>query len=133
MMRDAKSKIIPVTENNDLNIVSGQAIARSEFGISGGLFWSPKGNYLAFYQKDETKVHDYPLLNINDTPGSLNLTKYPMAGQTSETARVGIYNTKNLKTVYISTQNDQDGYLTNVSFSPDEKYNYLVSSKGCWD
>ena len=126
MMRDAKSKIIPVTENNDLNIVSGQAIARSEFGISGGLFWSPKGNYLAFYQKDETKVHDYPLLNINDTPGSLNLTKYPMAGQTSETARVGIYNTKNLKTVYISTQNDQDGYLTNVSFSPDEKYLFVA-------
>ena len=126
MMRDAKSKIIPVTENNDLNIVSGQAIARSEFGISGGLFWSPKGNYLAFYQKDETKVHDYPLLNINDTPGSLNLTKYPMAGQTSETALVGIYNTKNLKTVYISTQNDQDGYLTNVSFSPDEKYLFVA-------
>ena len=126
MMRDAKSKIIPVTENNDLNIVSGQAIARSEFGISGGLFWSPKGNYLAFYQKDETKVHDYPLLNINDTTGSLDLTKYQMAGQTSETARVGIYNTKNLKTVYISTQNDQDGYLTNVSFSPDEKYLFVA-------
>ena len=126
MMRDANSKILHVTQNNDPNIVSGQAIARSEFGISGGLFWSPKGKYLAFYQKDESKVHDYPLLDINDTPGSLNLTKYPMAGQASETARVGVYNTKSLKTVYIRTQNDEDGYLTNVSFSPDEKYLFVA-------
>ena len=126
MMRDANSKILPVTQNNDPNIVSGKAIARSEFGISGGLFWSSKGNYLAFYQKDESKVHNYPLLDINETPGSLNVTKYPMAGQTSEKARVGIYNTNSLKTVYIETQNDDDGYLTNVSFTPDEKYLFVA-------
>ena len=40
-----------VTKNSDKNIVSGQSIARNEFGISGGIFWSNKGNYLAFYQK----------------------------------------------------------------------------------
>jgi dipeptidyl-peptidase-4 len=32
-----------VTDNADASIVSGQAIARSEFGITGGLFWSPNG------------------------------------------------------------------------------------------
>ena len=40
MMRDATSKVVPVTSNSDPNIVSGQAIARSEFGITEGLFWS---------------------------------------------------------------------------------------------
>jgi len=48
---------IRVTDNEDKNVVSGQAIARSEFGITGGLFWSPDGGALAFYQKDETNVH----------------------------------------------------------------------------
>lgn len=47
-----------VTNNTDKNIVSGQAIARYEFGISKGTFWSPDGNLLAFYQKDETDVTD---------------------------------------------------------------------------
>jgi dipeptidyl-peptidase-4 len=32
-----------VTKNADKNIVSGQSIARNEFGISGGIFWSSKG------------------------------------------------------------------------------------------
>lgn len=119
-------KVISVTQNKDENIVSGQAIARSEFGITDGLFWSPKGKYLAFYEKDESKVHNYPLLDINQTPGALNSIKYPMAGQKSEKARVGIFNTANQKTVFIETLKDPEGYLTNISFTPDEKYLFVA-------
>src|SRR5690606_23734643 len=68
-IKTAAGKTIAVTKNDDKNIVSGQAIARSEFGITNGIFWSPTGNLLAFYQKDESDVADYPLLNIIPTPG----------------------------------------------------------------
>ena len=54
-INDKKEKIA-VTNNSDKNIVSGQSISRNEFGISGGIFWSPKSSFLAFYQKDETDV-----------------------------------------------------------------------------
>ena len=110
-----------VTKNKDKNIVSGQSIARNEFGISGGVFWSNNGNYLAFYQKNETNVHNYPLLDINATPGELVSIKYPMAGQKSEEPRVGIYNLKSKKTVYISPRGAKDDYFTNLTFTPDEK------------
>lgn len=115
-------KTIQVTNFSDKNIVSGQAIARSEFGISGGLFWSPNGEVLAFYQKDETDVHDYPLLDINDTPGVLKSIKYPMAGQKSEKPKVGIYNVNTKNLVYISPKGASDDYLTNLTFTPDNKY-----------
>ena len=114
-------EVVAVAENEDANIVSGQAIARSEFGISQGIFWSPKGNLLAFYQKDETEVADYPLLNIIPTPGELVSIKYPMAGQKSERPKVGIYNLATKKTVYISPTGNVDDYLTNLSWTPDEK------------
>ena len=109
-----------VTEFKDPNIVAGAAIARSEFGITNGLFWSPKGDAIAFYQKDESKVADYPLLDITVTPGALNEVKYPMAGQGSEYARVGVYR-KGMETpVYLDTDGAQrDQYLTNLSWSPD--------------
>jgi dipeptidyl-peptidase-4 len=115
------SKLV-VTDNADKNIVSGQAIARSEFGISGGLFWSPNGQYLAFYQKDETNVHDYPLLDVNKTPGELISIKYPMAGQSSEKPKVGIYHIGTRQTVFISPKGAEDDYLTNLTFTPDNKY-----------
>ncbi|MEE3145939.1 MAG: DPP IV N-terminal domain-containing protein [Bacteroidota bacterium] len=116
------SNSIAVTNNSDPNIVSGQSIARSEFGITNGLFWSKNGSYLAFYQKDETNVHNYPLLNNSETPGSLMSIKYPMAGQLSEKPRIGIFNTKTGNTVFIRPEGNEDDYLTNLTFTPDEKY-----------
>ena len=111
-----------ITKNIDKNIVSGQSIARNEFGISAGIFWSINGSYLAFYQKNERNVHDYPLLDINSTPGELVSIKYPMAGQSSEEPKIGIYSLKNHKTVYINPRGNKDDYFTNLCFTPDEKY-----------
>lgn len=113
---------LKVTLFEDPNIVSGQSIARNEFGISGGLFWSHSGDKLAFYQKDETNVADYPLLDNSVTPGQLKNIKYPMAGQGSEKPRVGIYDLATKQTVYFSPQNGEDNYLTNLAWSPDGLY-----------
>jgi len=111
-----------VTEIENENIVSGQAIARSEFGITNGLFWSPDGSRLAFYQKDESNVDDYPLLDNSTTPGVLMNIKYPMAGQGSEKARVGIFDLQSKNLVYFEAKNGEENYLTNVSFTPDSKF-----------
>lgn len=111
-----------VTSHTDKNIVAGQSIARNEFGISGGLFWSTNGQYLAFYEKNESEVHDYPLLDISKTPGEAMMIKYPMAGQKSERPKVGVFSLATQKTVYISPKGASDDYLTNVVFTPDNKY-----------
>ncbi|WP_445725590.1 DPP IV N-terminal domain-containing protein [Flavobacterium sp.] len=113
---------IAITNNTDKNIVSGQAIHRSEFGIVKGTFWSPEGNYLAFYQKDDSNVTDYPLVDINTYPASLKNIKYPMAGQGSEKAKIGIYSLDKNKTVYLDIDTSDEHYLTNLSWTPDEKY-----------
>lgn len=113
---------IAVTTNTDKNIVSGQAIHRSEFGIYKGTFWSPLGHFLAFYQKNESNITDYPLVDITSYPASLNNIKYPMAGQGSEKAKIGIYNLKTQKTIYLDIDTSDEHYLTNLSWTPDEKY-----------
>jgi dipeptidyl-peptidase-4 len=67
-------------------------------------------------------VHDYPLLDITKTPGELMSIKYPMAGQASENPRVGIYHIATKQTVFISPKGAKDDYLTNLTFTPDNKY-----------
>jgi dipeptidyl-peptidase-4 len=120
---DAK---LVVTAIENKNIVSGQAIARSEMGITKGTFWSPKGNFLAFYQKDESKVATYPLVDITTTPASLMSIKYPMNGMDSEIAKAGIFDLKTQKTIYLNIDTSDEHYLTNLSWSPDEKYILLA-------
>jgi len=111
-----------ITSITDSNIVSGQAIARYEFGISKGIFWSPKGELLAFYQKDETHVTDYPLVDVTTTPATLKNIKYPMAGQKSELAKIGIYHLATQQTTYLNIDTSDEHYLTNLSWAPDGKH-----------
>ena len=117
---------IVVTTHEDPNIVAGQSIHRNEFGIKNGIFWSNDGNKIAFYEKDESDVHDYPLLNINDTPGQLKSVKYPMAGQKSEYGKVGVYNTESKSLIYLKTVHKKDDYVTNLTWGPKNEFIYIA-------
>lgn len=116
-------KATQTVTNHPEGIVAGQAIARYEFGIGKGTFWSPNGQLLAFYEKDERHVTDYPLVDYSTTPASLNEIKYPMAGSHSEHAACGIYNTNNGNTVYLQIQRLQEDefYITNLAWTPDNR------------
>lgn len=103
-------------------IVSGQSIARNEFGTEKGIFWGPNNQSLAYYQKDERQVGQYPLLDLNVTPAKDQLIRYPMAGGASEKPRIGIYNFSTLATVYIKPRLGEDAYLTNLTWTPDGQY-----------
>lgn len=120
-----KGEPVQVTKDGSKNIVYGKPVHRDEFGIDRGLFWSPEGNQLAFYRMDQSKVEDYPVVNWNDVPATVNMIKYPMAGRKSHHVTLGIYNLKNQQTVYLQTGEPADQYLTTVTWSPDELFIYI--------
>ncbi len=123
---DKKFKDKAITNETDKGIVCGSGYThREEFGINEGIFWSPEGNYVAFYRKDETMVADYPLTDYTTFPASLVNIKYPMAGQTSENVTLGIYNFATGSTVYVKTGEPKEQYLTVISWDPNEKYVYI--------
>lgn len=106
-------------------IVAGQGIARFEFGISGGLFWSPNGSALAFYEKDERHVSDYPLIDYTKQPAQASPIKYPMAGEHSEYAALGVYHISKGSAVYLNVNDgvkDDSYYITNVAWNPDGEH-----------
>jgi len=121
-----EEKNIQITFDKDSNIVNGQSVHRDEFGINGGIFWSPNSNFIAFYHMDQTMVTDYPLVDLTTTPAHLKNIKYPMTGQTSHQVKVGIYEIKTGKTVWLSTGEPLDQYLTSLTWSPDEKYFFIA-------
>ena len=116
-----------VTTDGSINIVyTGKNVHQNEFGITKGTFWSPKGNYLAFYRMDQTDVTDYPIIDWTTHPAKNKNIKYPMAGNQSHYVTLGIYNVNSNSTVYLKTGNEKEQYLTNVSWSPDEKHVYIA-------
>ena len=120
-----------VERGDGYNIVLGESVHRNEFGIDGGLFWSPKASRLAFYRMDQSMVVDYPLVNTKAREAEVRNIKYPMAGMKSHEVTVGVWDCASQKLVYLNTARDttvheREMYLTNIAWSPDEKYVYIA-------
>ena len=130
----AEGKDLAVSTDGCLDLVYGESVHRDEFGISKGTFWSPDGQQLAFYRMDQSMVTSYPQVNIkadelDATPSRIAVMepdKYPMAGETSHQVKVGIFDVKSQKTVYLDFGDPTDRYFTNISWAPDGKTLYLI-------
>jgi dipeptidyl-peptidase-4 len=118
----AKGSSINISKEENDEVVYGQSVHRNEFGITKGTFWSPTGRYLAFYRMDQSMVTNYPLVSLENLPAEATPIKYPMAGQKSHQVTLGIYDTQKGQTIYVKTAGPDEHYLTNISWSPDEKY-----------
>lgn len=109
-----------VTADTAAGIVNGRSVHQNEFGISGGIFWSPDGDRLAFYRMDESMVGEYPLLDVSTRMATSRAFRYPMAGLASHHVRVGVYDAAgDGGVVWLQTEGDPEHYLTNVTFTPD--------------
>ena len=131
-----KAKII-LCPDTAKDVVFGEPVHRSEWGINEGWYFSPNSNFIAFYRMDQSMVEDYPLLQTSEDDGAAHIAyfkniKYPMAGRTSHQVKVGIFDARQSfqkKTCvyhYIQTDPADGEFLTNVTFSPDEKYLYIT-------
>ncbi|MBL7894282.1 MAG: DPP IV N-terminal domain-containing protein [Bacteroidia bacterium] len=123
---NVNGKEVQITNDGSYNIVYGKSVHRDEFGIHKGTYWSPKGNYLAFYRMDQTDVTDYPIIDWTTYPAENKNMKYPMAGNKSHYVTVGIYEISTGKTWYIKNGGPRDQYYTNIAWSPNEKNIYVA-------
>ncbi len=116
-----------ITNDTEDGILNGQTVSRNEFGISGGLFWSPEGNLLAFYRKDERQVPLYPIMDMSKVPAEPTPIRYPMAGGPSEYISLGIYDLKTGKTIFVEENAfDEERYLTNITWDPTGSHIYIA-------
>jgi len=118
-----------LTTDGSREIVYGKAVHRNEWGINGGLFWSPRHRRLAFYRMDQSMVADYPQVDIFKRIATCEPDKYPMAGEASHVVTVGVFDTETRNTVYLKTQRASSDYnpvyFTNIAWSPDEQTVYM--------
>ena len=111
-----------ITTDGGKGIVNGKTVHRNEFGIKGGIFWSPKGSAVAFYRMDESMVSEYPVVDITKRVAEHRGERYPMAGMASHEVKVGVYNIATGKTVFLETGAPFDRFFTNIAWTPDERY-----------
>ncbi len=130
-----------LTTDGSSDIVYAASVHRDEFGINKGTFWSNGGKQLAYYRMDQSMVADYPIIDWSERPAKNTNIKYPMAGDKSHHVTVWVYNAETKTRVMLKTNilgginglgymnNDstlQEQYLTNICWSPDDRYLYIA-------
>jgi len=123
-----ENRAVKITNDEDKNLINGasEGVHRNEFGIDNGIFFSPKGNLIAYYHLDQRQVNDYPVIDWSNVPAKNNNIKYPMAGGASQIVTLRVYNPETGTTTELQTGEGKDHYLTSVTWSPDEKYIYVA-------
>ncbi len=121
-----EGKEIEITRDGGGDISYGIAVHQREFGISGGIFWSPEGKYIAYYREDKSMVTKYPYVNYTTRPATPDPEMYPMAGMKNTAVSVWIYNTQTGKNIKLDTGEPVDQYLTNITWQPDGKKVYIA-------
>jgi dipeptidyl-peptidase-4 len=107
-------------------IVNGSGyVHRQEFGISEGLFWSPDGQSLAWYRKDEGMVTEYPLVESPARIANHRPVRYPMAGMKSEEVTLQVLKLNGGQIQTLQTPGDKEQYLTAVTWSPNNNHLYV--------
>jgi len=116
-------------------VLYGSSVHREEFGIFKGTFWSNDGHKLAFYRMDERMVTPYNIYILDSMPAQTRSIRYPFSGGSSHHVSVGVFDSRTQKTIYLQTGEPKDQYLTNVSWTPDDKYIIVAvverSQKAC--
>jgi dipeptidyl-peptidase 4 len=115
-------KELGVARSEGEGIVYGKSVHREEFGIYKGTFWGPQGRHLAFYRMDESMVTKYPIYVLDSMPAQAREIRYPYAGAKSHHVKVGVFDTQTAKTIYLQTGEPAEQYLTNVAWTPDERF-----------
>jgi dipeptidyl-peptidase-4 len=115
-----------VTTDGNKDIVYASSVHREEFGIVKGTFWSTSGRKLAFYRMDQSMVTDYPIIDWTKRPAQNVNIKYPMAGDKSHHVTVGVYNVETGSVTWLKTGEPAEQYLTNIAWSPDDRYVYIA-------
>lgn len=84
-------------------------------------WWSPDSRSIAYYRFDNSEVPVFPIFSPFGQNGSLSLTRYPNAGQTNPSVRVGVVELSSAETIWADFDYSQDQYFGSPFWSPDSR------------
>ena len=104
------------------NIIYGTTdwVYEEEFSFTNAFFWSPKGDKLAFYRFDESKVKEYDMVMYDSLYPTLYKYKYPKAGENNSVVGIYVYDLNSGKTASMDIGKETDIYIPRIKWTKDD-------------
>ena len=100
-------------EEKDETLLNGEVdwVYAEELSVRSNYFWSPDGHDIVFLRMDEAKVPAYPIVNWMPTHPTVDMEKYPKAGDPNPVVRLGVVSASGGRPRWISLTKDSDIYI----------------------
>tara|TARA_Y100000385_G_scaffold291989_1_gene375463 strand:+ start:58773 stop:60815 length:2043 start_codon:yes stop_codon:yes gene_type:complete len=112
-----------ITKDGKKNtIINGATdwVYEEEFAFDKAFFWSPNGNYIAYYRFDESKVREFNMPTYGSLYPQDNPFKYPKAGEDNSSVSVKVVEIKTgTSSTYQTNENTE--YIPRVKWSANEE------------
>ena len=102
-----------LTRDGNDNMLNGEVdwVYREELYSRSNYFWSPDGHSIAFLQMNEKDVPTYPITDWIPTHPTVDMEKYPKAGDPNPLVRIGVVGAGGGKVKWIAAGSARDGEL----------------------
>ena len=100
-------------QKKDGNLLNGEVdwVYAEELGVRSNYFWSPDSKSIAFLRMDETRVPSYPLTDWMPTHPTVDMEKYPKAGDPNPEVRLGVISAAGGEPKWISLAENPATYI----------------------
>lgn len=107
------------TDGKYESIINGTTdwVYEEEFSFTRAFYWSPEGNYIAYYKFDESKVKEYWLNYYGELYPEHEKYKYPKAGEDNSIVDIYTYDIASGKTIKMEIGNDADSYIPRIKWT----------------
>jgi dipeptidyl-peptidase-4 len=82
-------------------------------------WWSPDSRTILYYRFDDTEVPLYPIMNYDGQHGTVTETRYPKAGDTNPSVRIGFVSCDGGETIWAQSDPQADQYFGTPFWKPD--------------
>ena len=100
-----------LTHDGNDNLLNGEVdwVYREELYTRSNYFWSPDGRSIAFLEMNENDVPTYPITDWIPTHPTVDMEKYPKAGDPNPVVRLGVVPSDGGKVKWISAGGGKNG------------------------
>jgi dipeptidyl-peptidase-4 len=100
-------------KKKDTNLMNGEVdwVYAEELSVRSNYFWSPDSKSIVFLRMDETRVPTYPITDWMPTHPTVDVEKYPKAGDPNPVVRLGVVSASGGDIKWITLTDDPDTYI----------------------
>jgi len=97
-------------------------VYEEEFGIRTGFAWAPDGQHIAYWQLDENRVPQFPIVDFIPVHNVDKPMRYPKAGDPNSLVRIGVVPVQasnGVETRWMDIGTETDIYIPRIKWHPD--------------